>query len=223
MTTIASASKNTLLDSLMQTTTKASTTQNAQQDRFLKLLVTQMRNQDPLNPMENAEVTTQLAQISTVNGIDKLNATLKSITDGFMASQSLQASALIGRGVLSEGNSLVLENGHAVGGAVLHDAAEGMSVKIMTKQGIEMETVNLGPQSAGMLTFQWDGKTNDGKDAPDGDYIFKVDAVKAGKSVSVQPIGFARVHSVTLGDGQITLDTEGLGPLRLDQVKQILQ
>ena len=94
------------------------------QDRFLTLLVTQMRNQDPLNPLENAEVTTQLAQISTVSGIDKLNQAMQGMTQGFLATQSVQAGSLIGRGVLAPGSTLVLEAGQAKAGVSLAGSAD---------------------------------------------------------------------------------------------------
>ena len=83
------------------------------QDRFLKLLVTQMKNQDPLNPLDNAQVTTQLAQISTVNGVERLNATIQAIADSFTAGQSLQAAGMIGREVLVPGSTLQLTAGAA--------------------------------------------------------------------------------------------------------------
>ena len=70
------------------------------QERFLKLLVTQMQNQDPLSPMDNAEVTSQLAQISTVNGIEKLNGTLEQLVANSDAKRSLEAATMIGRSVL---------------------------------------------------------------------------------------------------------------------------
>ena len=86
------------------------------QDRFLKLLVTQMKNQDPLNPMDNAQVTSQMAQLSTVSGIDKVNSTLKALTDSMSAGQALSATGMIGHGALVPGSSLELKNGKAVAG-----------------------------------------------------------------------------------------------------------
>ncbi len=76
------------------------------QDRFLKLLVTQMKNQDPLNPMDNAQVTSQLAQINTVNGIQQLNATMQGLATSFMSAQSMQSTSLIGHTVLTDGSKL---------------------------------------------------------------------------------------------------------------------
>ena len=98
------------------------------QDRFLKLLVTQMRNQDPLNPLDNAQVTTQLAQISTVTGVEKLNSTLQGLSSALMASQSLQSAALIGRDVMASGNVLSLNAGNATGGVDLKQAEGRVTV-----------------------------------------------------------------------------------------------
>ena len=92
------------------------------QDRFLKLLVTQMKNQDPLNPMDNAEITSQLAQISTVNGIQQLNTTMQSLSSSFLSAQSLQSAALIGHTVLTGGNNLNIADGMPAYGGKLTDA-----------------------------------------------------------------------------------------------------
>ncbi|MFM8767622.1 MAG: flagellar hook assembly protein FlgD, partial [Rubrivivax sp.] len=73
-------------------------------DRFLKLLVTQLKNQDPMNPMDNAQLTTQMAQINTVSGIQQLNETIKGMATQFGAMQVLQGAAMVGRDVLTEGN-----------------------------------------------------------------------------------------------------------------------
>ena len=79
-----------------------------QGDRFLKLLVTQMRNQDPLNPLDNAQVTTQMAQISTVTGVDKLNAGIEKLSQSLLSAQSLQSAGVIGHQVLAAGSTLSL-------------------------------------------------------------------------------------------------------------------
>src|SRR5690606_35595208 len=78
------------------------------QDRFLTLLVTQLQNQDPLNPIDNAEVTSQIAQLSMVNGIQGLNNTLLALSGQMDMSQSLQAAGLIGKDVLYPGEKISL-------------------------------------------------------------------------------------------------------------------
>jgi flagellar basal-body rod modification protein FlgD len=220
MTTVNPTSKDAFLASLTPPRKNASAKESVQ-DRFLTLLVTQMRNQDPLNPMENAEVTTQLAQISTVSGIDKLNAALKGMADGMLAAQSLQAGGLIGRGVLGPGQSLVLEQGRATGGITLTEPAERVTVTVTTPQGETVRTLPLGPVKEGTLTFQWDGSTEAGGVAADGLYRFQVEALRQGNAVPVETLGFGRVQSVSLGSEQLILDTLGLGAVGLGQIKQI--
>src|SRR3990167_5266916 len=111
------------------------------QDRFLKLLVTQLQNQDPLNPMDNAQMTSQLAQISTVDGIEKLNATMRMILEGSVDSEAMQAAALVGHQVMVAGSGLSLGDAGAVGGLELKSAADQVSVTIKDSNGIVMRTL----------------------------------------------------------------------------------
>ena len=78
------------------------------QDRFLKLLVAQLNNQDPMNPLDNAQMTSQIAQINTVTGIEQLNSTVKGMVSQFASQQLLQGSAMVGRQVLVEGDSMAI-------------------------------------------------------------------------------------------------------------------
>jgi flagellar basal-body rod modification protein FlgD len=192
------------------------------QDRFLKLLVTQMKNQDPLNPLDNAQVTTQLAQISTVTGVDKLNQTLTSMSNAFLASQSLQASNLIGHSVLAGGNTLLLQNATAVGGVQLTEPADQLTITIRGSAGEIVKTLNLGAQDAGLHNFHWDGSTDAGGRATDGKYSVEATAVRAGKKIAAQTMGVGLVQSVSLGGSDVQLNTFGLGAISLNQVKQIL-
>jgi flagellar basal-body rod modification protein FlgD len=222
MTTVAGTSQQSFFDTLAAQSARSAAKESVQ-DRFLKLLVTQMRNQDPLNPLENAEVTTQLAQISTVTGIEKLNDSVGGMSSSFLAAQSLQAGALIGRGILGEGSRLVLEQGGATAGLVLDGAADRVAVTILKPNGEPVRTLQFSDVRAGTLTFSWDGSTDAGGTAPQGVYQFEVKASQQGRTVEAQRLGFGRVQSVTLGGSQLVLDTVGLGPVSLDQVKQILQ
>ena len=210
-----------LISSFNQAGKKTSATEGLQ-DRFLKLLVTQMKNQDPLNPMDNAQVTSQLAQISTVSGIDKLNATLNSMSSSFLASQSLQASGLIGHAVLAPGNSMLLQSGGGAAGMDLAQAADHVSVTIRDSAGQIIKTIDMGAQDAGIHTFPWDGSTDAGGHAKDGAYTFQVAAVQGGKQVDAQALGVGVVKSVSLGGSDLQLNTIGLGAVSVGQVKQIL-
>src|SRR5262245_33854411 len=169
------------------------------QDRFLKLLVTQMKNQDPLNPLDNAQVTSQLAQINTVSGIEKLNTTLSNLSTSFIAGQSLQSAALIGRSVLTDGNRLVYAGAPVTGAADLAQPADRVTVTIADAAGNAVRTLELGAQKAGAAQFQWDGLNDAGAKVPEGSYTFKIAAQRGGQPVTANPLGVGRVASVSFG------------------------
>src|SRR5580693_6158542 len=128
MSTVPNTTANSVSASLMAAmnpapASTATDSAAAAQDRFMTLLVTQMQNQDPLNPMDNSQMTSQLAQLSTVSGIDTMNTTLQSLISSYQQSQTLQATSMIGHGVLTAGNTLSLSNGSAPFGISLATAA----------------------------------------------------------------------------------------------------
>ena len=166
-------------------TTAASATTASQmaatQDRFLKLLVTQLKNQDPLNPMDNAAVTSQMAQLSTVSGIDQLNSTVQALSDSMAASQSLQATSMIGHAALVPGSQIDLLKGQSDAAVELTQPADKLTVTITDAKGNIVRTLQLGSQDAGMVNFQWDGKDDTGAAVADGSYKFSAKAVLGGK------------------------------------------
>ena len=192
------------------------------QDRFLKLLVTQLKNQDPLNPMDNAQITSQMAQISTVSGIDKLNATLQSMAASFNSAQSLQATSMIGHNVLAPGSVILLQGGLAVGGVELAAAADAVTVSIRDASGQLLHKVNLGAQDAGLLSFQWDGATDSGANAAAGKYSFVVEATSGGKKIGATALAVGQVASVTTGKTGVTLNVNEIGAIALSDVRQVM-
>lgn len=195
---------------------------SATQDRFLKLLVTQMKNQDPLNPMDNSQVTSQMAQLSTVTGINKLSELVSGLSASYSASQSLQAASMIGHGALVAGDSLQLADGNAIAAVDLPQAVEALYVTIKDAAGATVHSANLGPQSSGITSFQWDGKTDAGGTAASGNYSYEVQAVAAGKTISSTALAYGKVGSVTLGAQGVQLNVDGIGAVGLSQIKQIL-
>ena len=191
------------------------------QDRFLKLLVTQMKNQDPLNPLDNAQVTTQLAQISTVNGVERLNAAIRGIADSFAAGQSLQAAGMIGREVLVPGSTLQLAGGAGRFGIELAQPADEVKVRIQDAAGREIQVMNLGPRAPGSLELAWDGKTSDGVPAADGNYSISVTALRGDQKVEVQALAAATVQGVSQGNQGVQLDVGPLGMVGLADIRQI--
>lgn len=194
------------------------------QDRFLKLLVTQMKNQDPLNPMDNAQITSQMAQLSTVSGIDKLNVTLQALSDSMTTNQSLQASSMIGHGVLVSGNGIDLANGSAYGGFELTQSADRVNIAITDKAGALIRNIQLGAQPVGMGHWQWDGLDNSGAKVADGSYTFAVNADQTGTGTKTDVSGlqFGTVNSVSQGTQGVTLSVGQLNGIAMSQIKQIL-
>ncbi len=192
------------------------------QDRFMTLLVTQMKNQDPLNPLDNAQVTSQLAQLSTVTGIDKLNATLEGLMGSYQSSQSLQAASMIGHGVLTSGSNLDLSKGEGLFGVELAGPADAVEVSIKDAAGKTVRTVNLRSMEAGTFPLKWDGKNDEGVVAADGNYTFSVTATQGGKSTDVTGLAFGSVASVSTGAQGVKLNVPGIGAINLADVRQIL-
>lgn len=178
------------------TGTTGSTTGSSQDlaNTFLTLLVAQMNNQDPLNPVDNTQLTSQMAQISTVTGINNLNSSVNSLLAELQQSSAIQSAQLTGHGVMVSGSALNLatnaSSGNAsgessVGAFSLGAAAQNVSVTISDSSGNVVRTMNLGAQNAGIQDFQWDGTTNSGTTAPAGSYTFAVSAASStGASVS---------------------------------------
>lgn len=202
------------------TATKKSSVQTMQ-DQFLKLLTTQLKNQDPTSPMDNAQMTSQLAQMSTVEGITKLNESIDALLAGYKSSQTMQAASLIGRQVLVDGDVIDLNKSLGGGAIELKGGTDKTLVKIFDSNGNEVRTLDMGPQKAGVQAFIWDGLDNSGQKLADGSYTFKVEATKGSEAVDVTSLSLVGVSSVVINDGGIELQTVGLGSRQMGQVRQI--
>ena len=201
------------------TTTKSAAEE--QQDRFLMLLVTQLKNQDPLNPMDNAQMTSQMAQMSTVSGIERLNTTLNTLVDDIGASQSMQAASMIGKGVLVPGSGLTLSDGGAYAGINLESAADQVTLKIMDSSGNVIQTESLGAHEAGVFNIGWDGVLADGTTASDGTYTFSVEAVQGGNTVTATALQVGTVSALTRTSSGFQLDLGSLGTVDFSDVLEV--
>jgi flagellar basal-body rod modification protein FlgD len=190
-------------------------------DRFLTLLVTQLRNQDPLNPLDNAQVTTQLAQISTVSGINKLNETVASLSASFAAGQYLQAMGLVDREVIVAGDKLSLEDGNARYGMAIAKDADAVTVTIKDAAGVVVRTIDAGAQKSGIRTFEWDGTDANGKALDDGPYTMSVTATSKGAEVAVDALTIATVTGVAPTPQGTVLMLGNHGTVALSEVLQI--
>ncbi|WKT59754.1 flagellar hook assembly protein FlgD [Microbulbifer thermotolerans] len=210
-------------------TTAGASTQNAGlelQESFMTLLVAQLQNQDPMNPMENAEMTSQLAQINTVTGIQNLNDTLEGITGQLDASQLMQATSLIGKGVLVPGDRvLVGEEGVTTPfGIELPAGADDVRITIRDGNGEVVRSFEPFSLSAGTESFTWDGTTDEGTLVAEGAYTVSVQAYTNGEPVDATVLNYALVNGVSLDDqGAPLLDLGGVSePVDLSDIRQIL-
>jgi flagellar basal-body rod modification protein FlgD len=204
----------------------------ADTDKFMTLLVTQLKNQDPLNPLDNAQVTSQLAQLQTVTGVNKLNETLNTLKASYQSSEAMQATSLIGHGVLFEGSSVSLSGSKGILGVELGSDADSVQVDIVDKTGKTVQSMNLGAQKAGILPLAWDGvpdATNlDSSGKPvtlaDGSYTFQVTATRGGdKLPDAKGLAFDSVASVTTnGTNGVKLNLPSKGGVTLADIKQVL-
>ncbi|HEV8690610.1 MAG TPA: flagellar hook capping FlgD N-terminal domain-containing protein [Ideonella sp.] len=173
------------------------TSASEQSDRFMKLLVAQMQNQDPLNPMDNAQVTTQMAQISTVSGLEKLNTTTAGLNGQFVQLQAMQSAALIGHDVAIEGNTLRVRDGSGDGGFELSSAASNVKVEIQNSAGTTIGTVEMTDAAAGRHDFSYavpDAYKN-------SSLTFKVTATNGSTPVEAMALAHQRINAVsTFGD-----------------------
>jgi flagellar basal-body rod modification protein FlgD len=194
------------------------------QDAFLKLMTTQLSNQDPFEPMDNGEFLAQIAQFGTVNGVNKLNESFQDFASSLQSSQALQAASLIGRQVLVSHNEAYLpDTGPLQGGVQLNSSASNVTVNVLGAAGQTIGRIELGAQQAGLLPFNWDGVTLDGQSAVPGRYRIEVEATIAGQTESLTPLISANVASLTLaGVGQeMKIELENLGTVNFSQVNQI--
>lgn len=191
------------------------------QDRFMTLLVTQMKNQDPLKPMDNAQVTSQLAQLSTVTGIEKMNSTLESFMANMQSSQSLQMSNLIGHDVLVEGNELSFDGTGGYFGVELPASTDDLTITISDTAGNPIRKISLGNQQEGVLPLSWDGYGDDGSQVAAGDYRFTVSANISGQPAEATALSLTQVNSISTSGTGTTLNLSNSDAVTSADLKQI--
>ena len=187
----------------------------ASADRFLKLLVTQLQNQDPLNPLDNAQITSQMAQISTVNGIQKLNTTVEGLNSQFVQLQALTGASLVGNDVTVKGNQITLAEGRGVAGFEIASTADNVKVELLSPAGRVVDTLSLGAQTIGRHSFNWTAKDL----ADGGGYQFRVVATQGTTAVASTPLMRDRVLAVQTSGTTLMLETKHNGLVAYSDVK----
>ncbi len=200
---------------------------NNEMDRqaFLKLFTTQLKNQNPLDPMKNENFVAQLAQFSQLEATTNMASTLKSYVDSTAGERMLASASLIGRKVSVEGAGAVLSEGQPVSATVkLDSGADGMRVQVLDSKGNVVRTAAYGPQKPGTVSMTWDGRDDAGKSLPDGNYQFRASAVVDGKNTSPAVSVMATVQSIqTAGDGSLQVVVLGGQSVPLTKVTTITQ
>lgn len=202
--------------------TKEDNSPEAIQERFMALLVAQLKNQDPMAPMDNAQVTSQMAQLNTVTGISDMNKTMEKMAAGLAGNQTVQATGMLGRTVMLEGNSLTLKDAKSNGALELKQAADKVTVNVKDRSGNVVKSLDMGAQSKGVLEFDWDGKNADGKTVADGRYSFEVVATAAGQPAQTVALSKTVVQGLRNAgaDGAMLLTSDG-SEVSMSSIKQI--
>ena len=196
---------------------KAKVDDPGSQDRFLKLLVTQLKNQDPLSPMDNAQLTSQIAQINTVSGIATLNTSVQGLSSQFLQMQTLQGAALVGKDVIVPGNKLDIAEGVAQGGFDITSAADAVKVEVLNPAGKVVDTINLGAQSSGNHSFNWPAGTYTNTD----NLSFRVTATSGATTLTSTALMRDKVDAVSTSGDALMLELERSGTVAYTTVKAI--
>ena len=186
-------------------------------DQFLKLLVTQMQSQDPLNPMDNAQVTSQMAQINTVSGLGTVNESIKAMSAQLLQMQAMQGASLVGNSVVVPGNSVDVSTGRGVGHFELAGAADTVKVEVLSSAGRVVDTLDMGAETSGRHTFNWtppEGLT----DA--GGFRFRVAATSGTANVSATTLMRDQVSAVSsTSSGGLSLQLKTGGTVAYSDVR----
>jgi len=188
------------------------------QDRFLKLLVAQMNNQDPLNPMDNAQVTSQMAQIQQVTSLSTLDTSIKGLGTQLGQMQALQSISLVGREVSVPSDKIQVNDGAADGSYELDGAAQNVKLEILNGAGAVIDTQQLGAQGAGRQTFSWTAGT---KVAEGSEVKYRITATNGTAAVKSTTYAYDKVDAVYSEGGSLKLNLQRLGPVDYTSVSSV--
>jgi len=193
------------------------------QSDFLKLMTTQLMNQDPLQPMENGEFLAQMAQFSTVNGITEMNTSIQGLSESYRSQQLMQAGSLINKSALVEASFANLDVDKGLRGAfVLDRATDGTQIVVRNMQGEIVHTESLGIKFSGTHEYSWDGVMDNGAKAPAGQYLVQVDALENGELYQPTNLVYSNINAISTGSsGELVLEVAGIGNLPFTDVYRV--
>jgi flagellar basal-body rod modification protein FlgD len=181
--------------------------QSLDKDDFLRLLTTQLRNQDPLNPISNADFIAQTAQFSSLEQLQKMNGALERLTGQMGGSATANAAALLGRVVTVNGTPVGLEAGRPVNlGYSLAASASSAVLVVQDGAGKVVRTMQLGQKGRGPHQVAFDGRDDQGRLLPSGSYVYRLVAVDGtGRVIPGTITGAGQVTGINVEDGQVVL------------------
>ncbi|KAF1685580.1 flagellar basal body rod modification protein [Pseudoxanthomonas broegbernensis] len=189
---------------------------------FLRLMTEQLQHQDPLKPMENSAFLGQLAQFSTVQGIQELNTQVQGFSASLGNDQVLRGAALVGHEVLVPSSKLSLEEDGSVRGAVAAPGSGNVVFEVTDANGQKVHEFTVAATKAGEVAFAWDGTGADGERLAAGSYgIGARHVAPDGTATKLDTYVKGRVDSVTVGTDGLYLDLPGLGTVPLDYVLRV--
>ena len=198
------------------------------QTDFLKLLTTQLKNQDPTKPMDNTAFVAQMAQFSSVQGIDDLNKTVKGFQSSMQSNQVIQAASLVGKAAMVKGDTAHLYqtssgNSSGIMGAVdVPSGATNMTVDIRNSLGQVVKKIDVPAGSNGRANFTWNGMLPNGSTAPAGNYSVSANATVNGQGQAAQTYVGAVIQSVGVTSNGPQINLDGLGSAKLSDIVGIL-
>lgn len=192
-------------------------------NEFMELMIAQLKNQNPLEPQDNGEFISQLAQFSSLEEMQSLSGSVDDMASQFRSTQALQASAMVGRTVLAPSSIGVLgADGEISGNVTVPATTSGLMVSIENESGERVRQIDMGEQQPGQIAFSWDGKDGNGNSLPPGPYKVVAEASYPDGLEQLGTMVSANVDSVSLGQGgSITLNLAGMGSIALSDVEQI--
>lgn len=194
------------------------------QNDFMKLMLQQLKSQDPFKPTDNTEFISQMAQLTSVSGISEMNANLATLTQSLYSAQLLEASSLIGKEVLVDSSVVALPGTGGITGQLnLPVSSNAVNVEILTPGGEVVGKVSLGPQNAGAVPFEWNGVGTTGNRLPPGKYLIQASYRNGNTQEALGTQVRAAVNSVSVpsNGGSAQLQLQGLGSVALSQVIEI--
>lgn len=190
---------------------------------FVALMIAQMKNQDPFEPVDNTQMVAQMAQFSSLSATTEMSTTLKAIAEKLDAGASGNALSYVGRTVLTAGATAYPRASGGFAGAVeLGGDASAVTVTITNAQGQVVKSVDLGQHKAGIVNFDWDGSTDGGTAAGDGPFTVAAHAKNGTATIKSQTLVWAPVTSVSMPSGGApVLSVVGVGQISPDAVRSI--